>query len=410
MRRRKYLHIIASVDPAQGGPIEAVRQFAQATGRRGYQAEVVSLDDPDAPFVKTCPLPVHALGPGGGGYRLSPRLAPWLRDHAQGYDAAVLDGLWTYSSFGSFGSLKRAGVPYVVFPHGMLDPYFNQFPLKHLKKNLYWPWAERRVLRDAQAVCFTCDEERLLARQSFRPYTCREAVTPLGIADPAPDPAQSAAQRAAFLAAFPQLTGCRFLLFLGRIHPKKGGDLLVEAFADAVTKAGDSAPNLRLVMAGPDGEGLTDRLQERARALGVSDQIVWTGMLTGDLKWGAFHAAEAFVLPSHQENFGIAVAEALACGLPVLISNKVNIWREIEADGAGFVDDDTPDGTARLLARWNALAPAPRAAMGERARACYQNHFEIENAAAQFLRVLEGNDAASYPLFRSAKMFIKQIP
>ncbi len=171
-----------------------------------------------------------------------------------------------------------------------------------------------------------------------------------------------APQREAFLRSFPELRNKRLLLFLGRLHEKKGCDLLIDAFA-AVSREN---PALHLVLAGPDAGGMQAALSRRAAALGLS-AITWTGMLRGDAKWGAFRAAEAFVLPSHQENFGIAVTEALACGVPVLISKRVNIWREIEQDNAGLVDDDTAAGTQRLLRRWLALAPAERSAMATRA-------------------------------------------
>ena len=112
-----------------------------------------------------------------------------------------------------------------------------------------------------------------------------------------------------------------------------------------------------LVIAGPDEEGLKPELLSLASEAGVSDRVHFPGMLQGDAKWGAFYAAEAFVLPSHQENFGVAVAEALACGTPVLISNQVNIWREIAEDGVGLVEDDDLAGTMRLLERWRDLPP-----------------------------------------------------
>jgi glycosyltransferase involved in cell wall biosynthesis len=111
-------------------------------------------------------------------------------------------------------------------------------------------------------------------------------------------------------------------------------------------------------------------------------------MLAGDAKWSAIQAAEVFVLPSHQENFGIAVVEALALGVPVLISEKVNIWREIEADGAGLVEPDTPDGTAKLLRRWLAIDDAHRAGMKPKATACYQAHFHMATAAQRLLDVV----------------------
>jgi glycosyltransferase involved in cell wall biosynthesis len=112
-------------------------------------------------------------------------------------------------------------------------------------------------------------------------------------------------------------------------------------------------------------------------------------MLSGNRKWGAFSAAEAFVLPSHQENFGIAVAEALACGTPVLISNEVNIWREIEADRVGYVENDDLAGTTALLKRWLATPPEVRAAMNEDAKDCFARRFEIERATDSLLNVLK---------------------
>ena len=115
-------------------------------------------------------------------------------------------------------------------------------------------------------------------------------------------------------------------------------------------------------------------------------------MLQGDMKWGAFHAAEVFCLPSHHENFGIVVAEALACGKPVLISNKVNIWREIEADGAGFVADDTLDGTVTNLKRWLAMSQSEFQAMEARTATCFSNRFHVQRAAERLLEIIRGDD------------------
>jgi glycosyltransferase involved in cell wall biosynthesis len=121
----------------------------------------------------------------------------------------------------------------------------------------------------------------------------------------------------------------------------------------------------------------------------VENRITWTGMLTGDMKWGAFHAAEIFMLPSHSENFGIVVAEALACSLPVLITDKVNIWREIVQDGAGFAEPDTLVGTVALLERWLGLSADEIYQMRIRARACFEYRFNIQQAAIKLVSVIE---------------------
>jgi glycosyltransferase involved in cell wall biosynthesis len=318
----------------------------------------------------------------GGNYSYCPRLIPWLLEHAHEYDAVIVNGLWQYHGLATRRAMRRLGRPYYVFTHGMLDPWFKRtYPLKHLKKWLYWPWAEYRVLRDAAAVLFTCQEERLLARQSFWLYRVNEEVVSLGTGLP---PTDSRRLREAFVSALPQLRGKRLVLFLGRIHEKKGCDLLVKAFASVAA----AVPELHLVMAGPDQTGLVPKLQALALAAGVADRICWVGMLQSEMKWGAFYAAEVFALPSHQENFGIAVAESLGCGLPVLISDKVNIWREIEADGAGIVGPDTLKGTEQGLRHWLGLTDEERARFQERALASFNRRFTAKAMAESLLDVL----------------------
>lgn len=379
----KILHVIASANPEGGGPIEGIRQIASALENEGHEVHVASCDPPDAPFLKEVPLCVHPLGPGRTKYQYTPKLVPWLLEHAPNFDAVIVNGIWQFNSFATRRAMRRLGRPYVIFTHGMLDPYFKRaFPLKHFKKWLYWPWGEYRNLRDAAAVLFTCEDERILARQSFWLYRANERVVNYGTAGPGPD---TSAQKESFLARFPQLADTRNLLFLSRIHPKKGCDTLIRAFA----LVANADPRLRLVMAGPDQIGWQEELQKLAAELGIESRVVWTGMLGGDLKWGAFHACEAFVLPSHQENFGIVVAEALACSRPVLISDRVNIWREIERERAGMVAPDTLAGTQKLLEDWVLASDEVRQKIVANTRSCFETHFEIHKAARSLLSVLE---------------------
>ncbi len=349
----------------------------------GAKIVVVCCDAPDAPWLANIGLAkVIALGPSRLGYAYTPALLSWLRAHAAEYDAVIVNGLWQYHGFAVWLALAGSRIPYYVFTHGMLDPWFKHtYPLKHLKKWLYWFWAEYRVLRDARRVIFTCEDEKLLARESFWLYKANEAVTSYGTSSP---PGNEAELKEVFLASQPSLRGLRLLLFLSRIQEKKGCDLLIEAFA----KVAATDPSLQLVMAGPDQSGWQGTLQAQATRLGIAERITWTGMLQGDLKWGAFYASEVFCLSSHQENFGIVVAEALACGKPVLISNKVNIWREIEADKAGFVDTDTVEGTLRNLERWLSLSASEYTAMSERAVATFKSRFHIDRAAQRLLEII----------------------
>jgi glycosyltransferase involved in cell wall biosynthesis len=190
-------------------------------------------------------------------------------------------------------------------------------------------------------------------------------------------------QKRAFFAKCPEAKDKRYLLFLGRIHHKKGCDLLIDAFA----KVAASDPDLYLVMAGPDQQLWSAKLKETAASAGIGSRVFWPGMVTGDAKWGAFFGSEAFILPSHQENFGIAVAEALACGKPVLLADKVNIAEEIADDGAGLMELDTPEGTLRLLQRWIAMSVEEREHMAERAYQCFHRRYDMRENAKAIIRL-----------------------
>jgi glycosyltransferase involved in cell wall biosynthesis len=383
----RILHIIGTMDPAAGGTTEAVRVLLSHSPE-GTENEVATLDDPVAPFLREVAYPVHAFGPQTSTFGYIPTLAPWLRTERGRFDGVVVHGLWQYIGYAARRAML-GHVPYVVFTHGMLDPYFKRaFPAKHMKKWAYWLAAEYWVLRNAHRVLFTCESEARLARQSFWLHRWTSYVVPFGTIPPTGDEME---QREAFFAACPNVRGKRFLLFLGRIHPKKGCDLLLDAFVKVAAKD----PGLELVMAGPDAQNWRVELERGAVAAGVAPRIHWPGMLLGDAKWGAFYASEAFVLPSHQENFGIAVAEALACGRPVLLSDKVNIAEEIAADGAGFMEIDTPAGTDALLDRWIALDSTVRQAMSARARECFDRRYDMRENAKMVVQLFEDRAATA---------------
>ena len=391
------LHIIASVDPAGGGPLEGiVRQDAacRAAGLSGVR-ELVTLDPPGSPFLVDFPMTVHALGrpQSGAGDPLrraldrwgyTPDLAPWLRENISRYDAVIVNGLWNYAPFAAAQVLPGSATPYFVFTHGMLDPWFKQtYPLKHLAKQAFWLAGEGRLLAGARSVFFTCEEERRKARGQFLGHsTYQETVVGYGAVAPPP---RAPALDAAFRAATPGLGERDYLLFLSRIHPKKGCDLLIEAFA----RVANEQPHIDLVMTGPDQTGWRPELEALADRLGVATRVHWTGPLYGDAKWGALYGAQAFALPSHQENFGIAVAEALGCGTPVLISNQVDIWREIEGAGAGFVEPDTVDGATALFRRWFDLPPASRAAISETAVELFDAQFNVARTGPALIKTIQ---------------------
>lgn len=374
----RILHIINTLSPAVGGPPEAVRQLVKGCLAIGAAIEIVCLDDPNEEFLQEIGCPVFALNQSYlGRFSYSPRLWRWLKANAGRFDGIVMNGIWSYPGVAVRLTARRAGRPYGVFTHGALDPWFNRrYPLKHAKKLAYWP-IQYAVLRDAFAVFFTTSTERDLAKTSFRPNDWKSMVVPYGIVGPRESHGGPRGQVEEFYRKMPRLRGRRYLLFLARIHEKKGCDLLLKAFAELA----NSVPDVDVVMAGPDQEGKQARLRAMAERLGIGRRVHWPGLITGDVKWGALRACEAFILPSHQENLGISVVEALSVGRPVLLTYPVNIWPEIKNEGVGLADEDTLEGILRLLRSWFALPESERAAMAERAQPCFASRFSMKQAA-----------------------------
>lgn len=379
----RILHSVATVNPASGGPLEGVRQISRINEAYGHKPEILSLDSPDNPWVAKMEFKTHALGPGVTRYGFSNRFTRWLAANRENYDVVIVNGIWNYNAFGTWRALRDTDTPYYVYTHGMLDPWFKyRYPWKHAKKWLLWPWAVFPVLRDAKGVFFTCEEERRLARESFWLYDCNEIVVNYGTPG-VPDPTKD--YGAAFLEKLPELKPFRRFVFLGRVHPKKGPDIILRSIA-RLRDAGLWDPRtMKFIMAGPTDGQYAATLRNLARNLRVEDSVTWTGMLLGDDKWGALQCSEAFLLPSHQENFGIAVAESLSVGVPVLISKSVNIWADIIADGAGLVDDDTVQGCIRQWTQWLGLTPQQKATMGHHAKSCFERRYTAKRAAVSML-------------------------
>ena len=302
----RLLRVVHSLCSELGGPVTAIQAITPALATLGVETEVISLADEKVALEDKWSIPVHGMG-GASFYGYTPRLATWLRAHHKSFNAVIVHGCWQYQGLGVWRVFRNQRTPYLVYPHGMLDPWFKfRYPLKHLKKCLYWPWGEYRVLRDAAAVLFTSEEEKRQARKSFWLYRCRERVVNYGTAAPTGDPIE---QEACFLKEFPRLEGKRILLFLGRVHEKKGVNNLIRAWAriqkvdieSSFAKASEDAKaseeknrkadrqKLHLVIAGPGEEDSFGRRMKRlAKELGVAGSITWTECCRAILNGGHF--------------------------------------------------------------------------------------------------------------------------
>lgn len=398
------LRIIHTIKPSSGGPAQGLRNLLPELKQLGCTNEVVCMDRPEDVDSWADPFPTHALGPVPDRWSGYSRLVRWLESQWQRFDAVIVHGLWLYPSAAAWRVYSRLAsvdgqvkTPYFIYPHGMLDPWFQQAPGRRLKawrNALYWHLIERRVVSQANGLLFTCQQELELARRSFWGYHPRtELNVGYGITHP---PGRNGRQQQLFAEICPELDQRSWLLSLGRMHPKKGLDHLILGYLAACEccSRADSRPVPALVIAGPMEGPYATHLHQLAqkglRRMAKSGKaptpaILFPGMLQGEAKWGALHGCEAFVLPSHQENFGIAVVEALACGKPVLISDQVNIWKEIVADQAGWAGQPSTASVAELLGNWFMRTEAERVSAGLAAFHCYSSRFTVEAAAQGFL-------------------------
>jgi glycosyltransferase involved in cell wall biosynthesis len=380
----RVLRIIQSLDPAHGGPSATMGPINEAMASFGYEVEVVCFDNFEDPWLNRISYTVHCLGSGTNAFHQLRTLRKFLQARFGTYDCVIAHGIWGVTDHAVWRGLRHTSTPYIVVLHGMLTPWFNQrYPHKYFKKFFYWFAYQNRILSSAKAVLYFCEEERKMGRQSFWPYNCNDKVIRYGTSQP---PKESGSKRQ-FYNRFPHLINKNFILYLGRIHYTKGCDILIDAFARLIPQM----PDAHLVMAGPDQVGWKDALMKRAAELGVSPEISWTGMLVGDIKWGALHASDAFVLPSHHDNHSVAMVEALGCGVPVLITDKVLVWPEIVEGASGFVAPDTVEGIHQILLQWYSLNAGEKALMRNSALKTFKERFDATAAAHSLIEVIENN-------------------
>jgi glycosyltransferase involved in cell wall biosynthesis len=372
----KVLHVLSSIDPRSGGPVEALRGLACAQAAAGLTVEVVATWTRGANVdlaeqLRQRGVRVDLIGPCWRPLGWHPRLSTIVSEAVGRANIVHIHGLWEEIQHRAARSAWRAGKPYLIRPCGMLDPW--SLAQGRLKKALYLRLRLRTDLDRAAALHFTSQPECDLAR-------------PLGLRAPAViepngvtlDEYVELPSRGTFRVRHGLDPGRPVVLFLSRLHAKKGLDLLLPAFAQARPR------DALLVLAGPDADGYRASLETEVKRLGLSERVLFTGMLQGAEKRAAFVDADLFVLPSYQENFGIAVVEALAAGTPVLISDQVNIHDDVRRAGVGGVVPTAIDPLAAELTRW-LTDPDLHAAAAARARPFVRERYDWDRIARRWL-------------------------
>ncbi len=377
------LHTISTLDIRAGGPVVALAGLAAAEAQAGMKVSIAATwpaahRPPDPQFLRAEHVSIESVGPARGPLQRHPDLLELIRRKVCEADVVHIHGLWEEISYQAAIAAEKQNKPYIIVPHGMLDPW--SLAQKRLKKKLYLWWRLRKRLDRAAAIHYITVGERDLAQTlKLRAPSLVEGIG-LDWQEFAKAP-----PRGTFRSRFPMIGGRPMLLFLSRIHYKKGLDYLIDAFAQVRDR--ESV----LVIAGPDVDGYQTEVQKRIVRAGLVDRVIFAGMLTGVDRISAMMDADLFLLPSRQENFGVVVAESLAAGTPVIISDRVNLHPQITAADVGEVVQLDSSKIATAIDTWLA-DPDRRRAAGERARIFARSQFDwtvlAEHWAGHYQRLI----------------------
>ncbi len=346
------LHVIAGLDPTHGGPSYSVPRLCAELAAQGVDVDLLYVEGQSPPTLQQ-PLPYRLHGypqtwtgaPGLGALRLSSGLRQGLAGLAPAADVVHGHGIWLAPNLATATQARRAGKPFVSSPRGMLSREALAFSPG--RKRVVWALGQRAALAGAAALHATSDSE--LGDIRTAGLRAPVAVIPNGVDIPEPPQARLPG-------------GVRTALSLGRIHPKKGLDTLLAAWARV---EGDH-PGWRLRIVGPPEDGHDDELRALARSLGL-ERVTIEGPVWGEEKAALYAASELFVAPTRNENFGLTVAEALAAAMPAICTTGAP-WSELQSERCGWWVDQGPDALAQALADALARPPAELAAMGARGR------------------------------------------
>lgn len=371
------LHVIPDLAPQTGGPVTAVLGLAEAQAAIGHKVCIASSDYglDFAPLVDNVEFKLFPCR--YDAWRWAPDLGRYLQNFVKSFDVVMVESLWQYPTFTAGRTCRAANMPYVVSPNGMLDEW--SLSQKAWKKKPYMALIERSTLSGAAAIHLTSEGE--LNHSHLKKWPVPKLVVPLGFdkANYAELPSQDA-----FFIRYPELSKRRVVLFLGRLHYKKQPDVLIRAFHQVFHNMAD----LHLVLAGSGERVYLDKLRELATSLGIEDRVLFTGILKREAVKEAYRAASVFVLPSWQENFGLAVVEAMAAECPVVVSDHMDLAPDILMGKCGLVVVPNVHETARAML--SLLADEPlRREMGCNGRKLVLEKFTWENCAHELTVAFE---------------------
>jgi glycosyltransferase involved in cell wall biosynthesis len=368
----RVLHVIPSVSDRSGGPATAIVPMCRALSESGIEVLLATtnsgleMEVPDGPVdfrgVSTAFFPAQFLE----SFKFSKPMSAWLNKNVGSFDVVHIHAVFNHACVAAANACRKQRVPYVVRPLGTLDPW--SMKQKRFRKQLFWRFTGRAMLHGAAAVHYTTAAEKEAAEHSLG--LNHGIVVPLGI-----DPEMSDLS-----SQLPEVTGHPYVLVLSRLHPKKGLDVLIDAFLNVVDDT--RFEHWRLVLAGDGSKNYVKMLRQRVFSKNAHELVSFTGWLEGEEKKSLLRRASLLALPSFQENFALCVVEALANGVPVLISPHVNLAAEVRSASAGWISEVNRSALETAL-REALEDPAERFKRGSAGKLLCQS-FSWDQVAAQW--------------------------
>ena len=365
--KKKILRIINSLNPKYGGPAVAIIDSSVELIKNGHKVDILTNDPENSNFHKNKKIKVINLGLGVGNYSFNYKLILWLIKNKKKYDNFIIHGIWEFQTLIARILLKKK---YFVFIHGQLDPFFEKQFFKKIKKKIYWFLFEKKNLIFSKSVLLTTQEEKNLLNKTYvNTDKIKKKVIGYGIKKKILNIKKL---KSNFFKNYPILKKKSFFLYLGRFHEKKGCDTLIESI-DRLSKKNI---NVNLLMVGPDND-YKNYLKKIVKKKKLDKQIIWSKALSGNLKWGAILSSKAMVLASNGENFGVSIAESLSCSKPVIITNKVNIYKSIKNFKAGIVSKNNPLSFEKSISSFLKMNTFELKKMSINANKCFNQNFNI---------------------------------
>ena len=384
--RYKILRIISTLNPRAGGPQAGLINSSNELCKAGFLVDILTSDKENFHKNKSNKFNIIKLRINNVSYNFSFKIIQWLFNNKDKYDFFIIDGIWEFNSLIARIILKKN---YYVFTHGEIDPYFSENSFKKIKKQIYWYLIEKKNLLRSNGILITGKSEYKMIKNTF---VDTKGIKIHDIGYPAfikKINTKKINYKKIFLKEFPKLKNKKYILFIGRIHHKKGCDLLL----DAILKV-KNLKNFYFLIIGFQHKlnnyekSILNKINQNKK---LKYRVIVSKFVNEGLKIASFKFSQATILPSRGENFGVVVTESLSLGKIPLITNKVGIYHEIKKFNAGIICRDNIASISNIIENFLNLKKEKKKIIEKNCLYCFNKVFNISQDKNKLIQLLKSN-------------------